>query len=405
MRKAIRSWSCMFLALLTALTGGLSARAEGVTVRTVSTFAGLDAAADTYIRLLRQWETDTGNWVEDTSSPSDEGWKNGVLSDFAAGNEPDVLFYFSGTSDSEPILSRVVPIEEINAAYPEARLTQSVACRERDGQIYAIPVRDYWEGLFVNTDLFRQFALELPTDWAKLETAIAVFHRAGIIPISVSLGDVPHYLAEVSILACGGAQEHAARPGAGEAVPDSWVEGMELIRRLQEMNAFSSDAAAVTDAVSAQRFIDGEAAMRIDGSWFANGIPQGRMEDVCVMPFPNAGGEAEPLAFIGGVSMGFYLTRKAWRSSQRRDAAVSLLSFLTTGENALALGGYTYSGRLLESAQAMTRQSALRVAPIQDAMHPQARSLWFSLIPAVAGGSLDARAMWDQVMELDPFEK
>lgn len=36
--------------------------------------------------------------------------------------------------------------------------------------VYAIPVRPYWEGLFVNVDLFEQHGVELPTTWEKLET-------------------------------------------------------------------------------------------------------------------------------------------------------------------------------------------------------------------------------------------
>ena len=120
------------------------ALAEGVTLRTVSCFAGEDVAAITYAELLREYEEQTGNVVEDTSATSDESWKARVLSDFAVGNEPDVLFFFACSGDSAPILRRVVPIAEINAAYPELDLAQSESLREADGGIYAIPARPYY---------------------------------------------------------------------------------------------------------------------------------------------------------------------------------------------------------------------------------------------------------------------
>lgn len=91
---------------------------EGVALRTVSCFAGEDAAAMAYAELLRDYEEDTGNVVEDASATSDESWKSRVLSDFAVGNEPDVLFFFACSGDSAPILRKMVPISEINAAYP-----------------------------------------------------------------------------------------------------------------------------------------------------------------------------------------------------------------------------------------------------------------------------------------------
>ena len=72
-----------------------SACAEGATLRTMSCFAGDDAAAVSYVELLRAYEEQTGNVVEDNSATSDEGWKARVLSEFAVGNQPDVLFFFA----------------------------------------------------------------------------------------------------------------------------------------------------------------------------------------------------------------------------------------------------------------------------------------------------------------------
>ena len=133
--------SLIILLALPALPAGCAA--EGVTLRTASCFAGTDASAEAYVELLKAFEEQTCCVIEDSSAASDEGWKTSVLYDFAAGNEPDVLFFFAANADSAPILSRVVPIAEINAAYPEFSLPEMPALRESDGRIYAIPVRSY----------------------------------------------------------------------------------------------------------------------------------------------------------------------------------------------------------------------------------------------------------------------
>lgn len=377
------------------------ARADGLTLKTASTFAGTDAAVDTYTKLLRQWENETGNSVSDASASASESWKTGVLKDFAAGNEPDVLFYFMCTADSVPMLSRVVPIREINSAYPALGLPENPDCREADGQAYAIPVREYWEGLFCNADLFEQYHLELPTTWDKLEKAVTVFRENDIVPIAVSLSDMPHYIAEFCILSCGSAQEHDARPQKGEAVPQSWIEGMRLLNRLYEMGAFASDVNTTSDSAANRLFYGKQAAMKPDGSWFANGLPAENMDSTVVLPFPGRDGHAG--AAFKGVSMGFYLSRKAWNTPDKRDAAVSLLSYLSTGENAEALGGFAYTGRLKESADAMLDAMSAPQKPFQDDMNQAARSLWFSCIPAIAQGRMTPERMWRDVMALEPF--
>lgn len=396
----MKRWLAWWIAALLCMG---AAAAEGVSLRTVSSFAGEDAAAVAYTELLKAYEDRTGNRVEDSSAVSDESWKTAVLSDFAVGNEPDVLFFFACSADSAPILRKMVPIAEINAAYPGLDLAESEILREPDGVIYAIPVRPYFEGLFVNADLFERFGLPLPDTWAHLEEAILGFREAGIVPISASLSDIPHYLAESAVLACAGPGEYAARPAAFEDVPQSWLEGMSLVRKLYALGAFPADTLHTSEAVTSQLFRDKKAAMQIDGSWFANTIPEANMDTTLVLPMPRCGG-ARDGAVIGGVSMGFYLTRRAWEDPRRRDAAVQLLAWLTAPENADSLGIAQVSGRLKASADAMLDGASELLKPLQDDMNKDAREAWLlDCVPAVAEGGMSPEDCWRRVLALRPF--
>ena len=95
----MRKRAALLLGILVAACICAGAAGEGVTLRTVSCFAGLDAAADAYVEILHSYESETGNTVLDNSSTSDEAWKTSVLKDFAAGNEPDILFFFAAGAD------------------------------------------------------------------------------------------------------------------------------------------------------------------------------------------------------------------------------------------------------------------------------------------------------------------
>lgn len=284
-------------------------------------------------------------------------------------------------------------------------LTENQALAEADGRVYAIPVRPFWEGLFVNTDLFEQYDLELPTTWERLEQAIITFRDAGIVPISVSFSDVPHYLAEMAILVSGPVEDHEARPQTLEQVPASWHRGMALIRHLQELGAFADNAFATTEEMSSQLFREKRAAMQLDGSWFANSIPKASMDTTIVMPMPAYDENADGRAFIGGTSMGFYLTRKAWEDPEKRDAAVQLLAWLTSKENARALGGLELSGALLDSSYTLLENDDVMLRPFQDDMDQEAREIWLlDCVAAVAEGKMTAEECWQRVMQQRPFE-
>ena len=380
----------------------LALPARAVSLRTVSAFGGTDASALAYVELLREYEAQSGNVVEDNSGTSDESWKASVLSDFAAGNEPDLLFFFACSADSAPILRKMVPLSEINAAYPDLALPESDILREADGNVYAIPLRPYFEGLFVNTDLFEQYGAPLPDTWEHLEAAVAIFREAGVVPISVSLSDIPHYLAECTVLAASSPEEYTSRPTALDEVPRSWHRGMELIHHLYTLGAFPENALNTSEAVTSELVRQKKAAMQIDGSWFVNSLPAQSMDTTVVMPMPSSDGEST--AIIGGVSMGFYLTRRVWDDPSRRDAAVALLGWLTRPDHLKRLAAQEVTGALAESADAMAARTSDMVRPIQDDMNKNARERWLlECVPAVAVGDMTADECWARVMALAPF--
>ena len=398
----IRKWIAVAAALLLAAFAGTGSAEGGVTLRTISCFAGLDGSAEEYVAILQRYESETGNTVIDNSSTTDEAWKTAILKDFAAGNEPDILFFFAAGADSAPILSRVVSLEEINNAYPDMNLPENDILREPDGKVYAVPVRGYWEGLYVHTDLFEEYNAPLPKDWASLLEAIRIFRENGIVPIAVSLSDIPHYLAEMSVLACATREEQQARPKTFEEVPASWLEAMNVIRELAEAGAFADNAGSTYESVSTDLFLNKKAAMQMDGSWLESAFSYGMMDTLRVMPMPLRSGDGASDCYLGGVSMGFYLTRRAWESG-RRDAAVALLRELTREESIRELGSSSLSGRLLDSAEDM-QAGRYMVSPLQDAMNNQARETWLlECIPAVAEGRMTPEECWRRVMALDPF--
>ena len=126
------------------------------------------------------------------------------------------------------------------------------------------------------------------------------------------------------------------------------------------------------------------------------------MDTTAVLPMPLRWGQGASEGYIGGVSMGFYLTRKAW-NSPRRDAAVALLAALTSEENIRRLSNRELTGRLLASVETLERGGVM-LSPLQDDMNREAREVWLlECIPALAEGTMTAEECWVAVMALNPF--
>lgn len=300
---------------------------DNVTLNTVSMFGGTDPNAKVYQEINQQLMNDNPNiTIEDNSQASDEEWKAKVATDFASGNEPDVIQFFTdATANSIIATDKLMSLENIKKEYPDyAKDTLDVALEavtNTDGIQRAVPTTGYWEGPFCNKDLFEEYNVEIPTDWDSLVKAIEIFKENGIIPIACSLNNVPHYWVEFLMLYASGEDSYTSIP---EKAPKDWVKGLELFKELREMGAFPEDTDTVDDAYVGQLFNDKKAAMQLDGNWRIGGITD--QENVVVVAFPGVENQkATDGAIVGGISSGFYITKKAWEDTDKRELAVKFV--------------------------------------------------------------------------------
>lgn len=311
-----------------------SDRPNPVTLRTVSFYGGTDAKAPIYQEFNKKFMSDYPYiTIEDDSQVSDQDWKTRIAADFAVGNEPDVILYFTDANASDVLAAdKFVTIEEIRAEYPDyAKDTLPTALVEAanlDGVQRAVPTTGFWEGLFCNKDLFDKYGLELPTDWDKMLKAIKTFKENDIIPISVSLNNVPNYWIEYLMLVAAGPEGYAKVP---QSVPKDWVKGLEMFKTLRDLGAFPVDTDTIDNDFARELFKNKQAAMELEGSWYVDGIPD--QDNTVVVAFPIfPGGKAEPGAIVAGLSSGFYITKRAWNDPDKRDAAVKFVMTHTSSE-------------------------------------------------------------------------
>lgn len=399
----------------------IPAMAEGVTINVTTTYAGEDSNAQNYKDSVQAWEEESGNKVEDSSATSDEAFKSRIITDFEAGSEPDVLFFFNGVDSNQFVeQGKVVSVDEIREVYPDYASNMKddlLGASPVDGVNYSVPVNGYWEGMFVNKEVLEQAGVEVPTaetTWDEFLADCEAIKEAGFIPIAASLQEIPHYWFEYAIYNFQSPETHNTVP---ESVDDeygqAWVDGLNDIKALYEAGYFPENTLTATDAETFQLFTGDKAAFLIDGSWKIGGIAEA-VDDIENYTVVNVPGKGDRLTTdeIGGLSMGYYITRKAWEDEEKRDAAVSFVSFMTSDEVVSKFAGVSATALKEGAAPDTAEFNALQIdaldytasftgisPAVQDNLSAAAREPIFADMASIVNGDVDAADAVAAVLE------
>lgn len=316
---------------------------KSVKLSVTTTYYGEDTNAQNYKDAVAAWEKKTGNKIDDSSATSNEEFKARVLTDFETGSEPDVLFFFNGV-DSNPFVEqgKVVSIDEIRKEYPDYAdnmMDERLGASPVDGKNYSVPVNGYWEGMFVNKEVCKQAGVDVPdvnTTWDDFLKICDKIKNAGFTPIAVSLQEIPHYWFEYAIFNHQNLDTHATSPKkADDEYGKAWNAGLTDIKNLYEKGYLPDNTLTASDAETFELFTSDKAAFLIDGSWKVGGIETAAGEDkignFTVTTIPGMG-ERKNTEIIGGISSGYYITKKCWDDKEKRDAAVDFIKYMTSDE-------------------------------------------------------------------------
>ncbi len=402
-------------------------KAEPVTLNVVTSYGGDDGNRANFEAAVKAYEESTGNKINDGSATSNEEWKAKVLTDFETGSEPDVLFFFSN-ADAEPFITanKVVSIDEIRAEYPEyaKNMKDSMLAVASDGKSYAVPSSGFWENMFVNKSVLDACGIAVPGPdytWDQFLLDCQTIVDNGYTPIACSLVEVPHYWFEFAVMNNGTLANQLDVPTVdadGKLVEDEvaakWIAALDDFKDLYDRGFFPENTLTASDAETVAMFAEGEAAFLIDGSWkvghFVDNYADS-LEDYVVSYVP-AKGERSASEAIGGISMGYFITRKAWDDPAKREAAVEFVSqltsdevlstFVTTEVTALVNGAKPSGLNALQQSAADANANVTGVVgAVQDTITGEAKSDLFANIQNVVTGKMSAKEAVESAMKLN----
>ena len=399
----------LVLVLMLSLVSVAAFADKAVTLNVVTSYGGDDGNRKNFENAVKAYEESTGNKVNDGSATSNEEWKAKVLTDFETGSEPDVLFYFTN-ADAEPFISagKVVSLEEIRAEYPDyaGNMKDSMMAVAADGKQYAVPSSGYWENMFVNKKVLEDCGVAVPGPdytWDQFLADCETIKEAGYTPIACSLVEVPHYWFEFMVMNNGTVENHLELPQSpDDEVAAKWAAGLNDIKALYEAGYFPANTLTASDAETVELFNAGEAAFLIDGSWKVGYFTANAadLNDFAISYVPGKGDRSASEA-IGGISMGYFITRKAWDDPAKREAAVEFVSQLTsdevlstfvTTEVTALVNGASPAGLnpLQQSAADANANITAIVGAVQDSLSAEARGDLFANVQNVVTGKMSA---------------
>jgi raffinose/stachyose/melibiose transport system substrate-binding protein len=299
------------------------------TIRVATTFTGEDSYKNVWQKVLKDFAAEHSGIevVDEATGAGGDAFKIKINTDFASGNEPDLTYGFNGVLgkplvDSGKVISWEAELKADPVWASNFKPDTLETCKY-NGKLYALPFLGFFEGMWVNKDVFEKCGLEIPKTYDDILNAIPVLRAHDITPVACAFSDEPHYIIETFILSAGG------RLGHSNPFDPSWAQGLSLIKTLYEKQAFTDDALTIKQGTCAELFADKKAAMFISGSWSRGYIKD--YENTLVVPLPEVpGGKADPTDIIGGAGTGWYLA--GGLNDKKDGAGMTFVKYMTRPE-------------------------------------------------------------------------
>jgi len=365
-----------------------------ITIRVESTFTGADPYTAVWQQALKDFQTKYPKIkvVDEATSAASEAFKTKINTDFASGNEPDVTYGFNGAS-GKPLVDSGKEITWENELAKDTKWADNfkkapLEAVKDNGKLYALPYLGFFEGMWVNLDVFKNSGLEVPKTYDDIIKDIPILRANKITPIVCSFAEEPHYLIETLLLSMGGAIGHA------KAFDTTWAPALALAKDLYDKKAFTEDALTIKQASCAQTFSDKKAAMFISGSWSGGAFKD--KENTSIIPLPLVpGAKAGANDIIGGAGTGWYVTKAL--NDKKDGAGVKFVKFMTQPDQLtkfVALGGVPLEnvpvsatgGAMAKNINDFMSKATSMNSPAGDAMNQEAfTTIWKGMQYIVAG--------------------
>lgn len=208
-----------------------------------------------------------------------------------------------------------------------------------DGKLYAVPMLNWFEGIFYNKQIFEDNNLKVPTTFAEFISLCEDLQSKGIKPLTIGAKDgatllksLLGYVQSEYILSEAGKDFDAKFAKGDITLQGNWDSYIKEWSALVENGIITTDDLGIDDNQAMDEFATGKAAMWASGCWSYENIKQKNINMKFGM-FPYLGTKPENCSLVGSSGAGIAVNAK----SKNKDAAYRVLDVICSPEGQKAL--------------------------------------------------------------------
>jgi ABC-type glycerol-3-phosphate transport system substrate-binding protein len=244
-----------------------------------------EALVENFPEVQLEWEC--VDWGENFDSQIQARIAAGDVPDIMVGKAQDVAAYAAG--------GNLAPISTSSTDKIKEQALQAVTM---EGVVYGLPYNALYQGVIYNKALFEKFDLKPPTTLEKLDEIVSILNENQITPFAAhfqeswKVGNMTMQFLMNNIL--------REEPNWGELFRKNEVDFSDnkKVKACLEQNQYIltnswADAMMIDQYESDRRFLEGEAAIYLTGSWSLQSVNQYNMDqEYGIFPFPNKSGDS-----------------------------------------------------------------------------------------------------------------
>ncbi len=286
--------------------------------------------------------------VEQTYVPGGD-YLTKITTEIAADNAPDVFqTWLSGRLEPFVTAGQVMPVEHMLETYPETAALMNdkgLNLSTFDGKKYAIPLVASGEMFFYNKKIFEENSITVPETYDELLAIVDTLKEKGITPCNLGISDpwpgtIP-YMMIFNRLNGNDLYESVVLNKEADFANEGFVNAGKQLQDLVNLGMFNETIAAISQEEAQQKFMAGDSAMIIDGSWAAPNYIAALSDDVGIFNFPEIeGGKGSSDDWLMNFDNAYAISSKTGNV----EAAEALLAFMFSEERQAA---YAETGAII----------------------------------------------------------
>ncbi|SDJ02895.1 ABC transporter substrate-binding protein [Proteiniclasticum ruminis] len=313
---------------------------------------GSETGGEVTLNVWHQWSNDTNelkklydqavaDYIKDnpnvkieTQTLDTEAYKTKISAEFAGDAKGIDVFYYWGAGTARKLVNadKLLPIDEYLTDDVKSRILEgSTTAFEYDGKLYSVPSFSWFMTLFANKKMFEDAGAKLPETYEDLVDAVEKLQKLdGVTPIAAGAKDgwnAAFIYQALALREVGADNINKMLTGEVPFEDAGYTEAANKLVELYDMGAFGKNPLESGNDDANAAFGNERAAMRIMGSWMANGIYTDTTAtidpaNVVALNMPMVSGKGNATDYAGGFVESFWVNKNTANKEEAAKFAI-----------------------------------------------------------------------------------